>query len=250
MHPKHFNISKIEKLPDSEAQITGEITLPFLVACREEALKSFKKRASLPGFRKGRVPEDVLVKQIGEMGLLEEAAEIALGREYPNIIEEAKFKPIARPNIAVTKMVPGSPLEFKISVVLEPEFDLPDYKKIAKKVPPEKVEKKEDESRAREKRRLKIIENLIKETKLDVPKRVVETEVHHMLHHFKQDIEKAGANWDEYLKKIEKTEEEILQTWREHVISRAKTELILVKIAKEEKLDNYEKVFELLEAQA
>ena len=248
MHPKYFQISKVEKLPDSEAQITGEITLPFLVVCREEALKNFKKTASLPGFREGQVPEAVLVKHIGEMRLLEEAAEIALAKEYGNILEEAGLKPIARPEIAVTKLAPGIPLEFKARVMLEPEFDLPDYKKIAKEVVLEKSDKKEDEPKAREKRRLKIIENLLKETKLEVPKRLVEGELHHMLHHFKQDVEKAGLNWDEYLKKIEKKEKEVLEAWRESVSSRAKTELLLSKIAREEKLESYQKVFEMLEA--
>ncbi|MEX0919251.1 MAG: trigger factor [Parcubacteria group bacterium] len=248
MHPKHYEISKIEKLPDSEAQITGEITLPFLVACRAEALKNFKKTASLPGFREGHVPDDVLVRNIGEMRLLEETAEIALGKEYPNIILESKLKPIARPEIAVTKMVPGSPLEFKALVVLEPEFDLPDYKKIAKEVPLEKALKPEEETKMREKRRLKMIENLIKETKIEVPKRLVEGELVHMLHHFQQDVEKAGIKWEEYLKKIDKKEEEVKETWREHIISRAKTELLLSKIAQKENLDTYQKVFEMLEA--
>ena len=255
MPHKNFKIIKVEELPDAEALITGEITLPFLVASRAEAIKSLNKVLSLPGFRQGHIPEDVLVKNAGEMRILEETAEIALAKEYMNILEESKVKAISRPEIAVTKLAPSVPLEFKLKVPVEPQFDLPDYKKIAKEVPIEEIPAQEDptqfeieKSKAREKRRLKIIENIVKDVKLTVPKMLVEAELHHMMGHFKADVEKAGVKWDEYMKKIEKTEDEIRDGWREQITERAKAEFILSRIAREEKLDSYQKVFDLLEA--
>ncbi len=250
---KNFKITKVEKLPEWEAQITGEISLPFIQASRKEALESLNKSVSLPGFRSGKIPEDVLAKSVGEMRVLEETAEVALAKEYANIVIESKLKPITRPRISITKLAPGIPLEFKIDLVLEPEFDLPDYKNIAKKSELDEAEKAEDgkdnkdEAKLREKRRLKILENLVKETKLDLPKKLVDAELLHMLAHFKQDVEKAGIKWDEYLEKIKKTEEEIREGWRENVVSRAKTELVLSKIAEKEKLKTYQEVFEFLE---
>jgi len=248
MPHKHFQITKVEELPDSEALITGEITLPFLVECRSEALKSLNKTLSLPGFRQGHIPEDVLVKNAGEMRVLEETAEIALAKEYINIIEESKIRAISRPEIAVTKLAPGIPLEFRLKVAVEPTIDLPDYKKIAKDVELEESKTEEEKAKAREKRRLKIIENIVKDTKVVVPKMLVEAELHHMMSHFKADVEKAGIKWVEYLAKIEKTEEEVRDGWREQITERAKAEFALSKIAREEKLDSYQKVFDFLEA--
>lgn len=241
MVEKNFKINQTEKLPDWEALVTGEISLPFLTTCRKEALKKINESLSLPGFRKGLIPEDVLLKTVGEMAVLEETAEIALAKEYANIIIETGLRPIVRPEIAVTKLAPGIPLEFKISLILEPEFDLPDYKKIAKE-----TEKNED----KEKHRVQILENIIKETKLEVSKKLIEGEIAHTLHHFKHDVEKAGLKWDEYLKKIEKTEDAIKESWREHITTRLKTEFIMGKIAQAEKLQTFSEVIELLEKEA
>jgi FKBP-type peptidyl-prolyl cis-trans isomerase (trigger factor) len=130
----NFNNLKVEKLPESEAVIIGSLTVEFLAACRPEALKHLNSLANIPGFRAGHIPEDVLIKKVGEMGILEEVAEVALGREYASIITEAKLTPVSRPEISITKLAPGTPLEFKIKVALEPEFDLPDYMQIAKDI--------------------------------------------------------------------------------------------------------------------
>jgi FKBP-type peptidyl-prolyl cis-trans isomerase (trigger factor) len=234
---QNFKITKTEKLPDWEAQILGEIPWDYLSECRKEAIKHLKSHLNMPGFRPGQVPDDVVVKTVGESRILEEAAEVALGKEYQHIVEESKLRPIMRPQIMVTKMGPGIPLEFKVQLLLEPEFELPDYKKLAAEVTEEEGEKK----------RLKILENISKATELELPKKFVEAEVHHMLHHFQNDLEKAGIKWEPYLEQIKKTEEEVKKDWRESVETRAKNELILTKIAEKESLKTYREVFDLLE---
>jgi FKBP-type peptidyl-prolyl cis-trans isomerase (trigger factor) len=276
MHHKHFDKLKVEELEGSEAQITGEITLPFLVECRKEALKSLNKNVKLAGFRAGHIPEDVLVKQIGEMAVLEETAEVAIGREYGRIIEETKLSVIGRPEVSITKLAPGVPLEFKIKVYLEPKFDLPNYKKIAsgekadavlegdeleKKVEEtleelkqrdfkpqlnegEKLEDKirenlikESEYRTQEKRRLKIIEALVKATEVKPPKVLVESEIMKMLAQFKDDLAQSGLKWEDYLKEVKKTEEDIKSDWRSKAEDRVKAELVIIKIAEAEKIE-------------
>jgi FKBP-type peptidyl-prolyl cis-trans isomerase (trigger factor) len=175
---KHFDKLKSETV-SGEAHITGELTLEFLSECRAEAIRHLSETIKIDGFRQGHVPENVIVQKVGEMKILEEAAEIGLGSEYRNIVTELKLSPIGRPNIAVTKLAPGIPLEFKIDVALEPEFDLPDYKKIAAGVAKEALkEDVTDEERfwSREKRRAAIIEALVKETKIELPKLLQENE--------------------------------------------------------------------------
>lgn len=271
---KHVEDLKIERLPTGEAVITGKITTEALDEARGEAIKSLSARLDLPGFRKGNVPENVLVKNLGEMSVLEEMAEIVLAHEYVHIISEAKLSPIARPQIAITKLAPGIPLEFKITVTLKPEFALPDYKKIAKEtnktedvVVDEKeidavlaeIEKRgwkpelkegedlrtkakenlleEKKFRAKEKQRLTLIDELIKATEVNIPNMLVETELDRMIAQFKDDVLKHGMAWAEYLKSIKKTEDEIRVEWREKAVTRNKAELILQKIGETEKLE-------------
>jgi FKBP-type peptidyl-prolyl cis-trans isomerase (trigger factor) len=241
---KNFKIEKVEKLPNSEALILGEITIDFLNACRKDAIKHLNEHLNLPGFRKGNIPEDILIKTVGEMHVLEETAEIAISKVYGDIILESELKPITRPEIKITKMAPGIPLAFQINVSLEPEVTLPDYKKLAASIKPlEKDAKDED----KERRRIEIVEKIIKETKVNLPARFIESETAHMLHHFKQDLNKANIKWEEYLEKVKKTENEVNESFKEQISNRAKAELIISKIAEKENLKISGEVFDLLE---
>jgi len=293
MPHKHFDNLKTKKLPDSEVEITGEITLSFLVECRVQALNELNNRSSIAGFRPGKIPEDVLIKKVGELGVLEESAEIALGKEYPNIIKELNVSAIGRPTISITKLAKDIPLEFKMITAVEPEFKLPDYKKIARdlQTPPnppltkgradsesgrgvlddekllnkevedviaelkkhnvkpelkegEKLEGKvrenilmEKQLKSKDKKRLTIIEKLTKETEILVPKILIESEMMKMMGQFKDDVTRAGLKWEDYLKQIKKTEQEIKDGWKEQAVSRAKADLIVGKIAIEEKIE-------------
>ncbi len=276
---KNFTDLKVLKLPRSEAEITGSLTLEYLESCRSEAIKSLNNRFELPGFRKGNVPDEILVKQLGDMSVLEEVAEVALGRAYGEIMDEAKkikdLSPIGRPQVSITKLAPGVPLEFKIKVTLEPEFTLPDYKKIAKSIAVEEsetevtekeitdvleeikkrdikpnlkegevIEEKVKENlieekrlRATEKKRLKLVEELVKATDIEVPDVLVQSELEKMLGQFKDDVERMGMKFPEYLKELKKTEEEVKEEWKPQAIERTKAEMIVAKIAEAEKIE-------------
>lgn len=125
---------KIKKQKDATVEIKGEIPADILERHRGYIFEEFRAHAETPGFRKGRVPEHIAREQIDEKYLLEEAAYTALEEQYPLILEESNIDPITSPRISVTKLAFGSPIEFTISVGTEPEFSLPNYKKIAKKV--------------------------------------------------------------------------------------------------------------------
>ncbi len=244
MPHKHFENLKTKKLPDSEVEITGEITLSFLVECRKEALRELNNRVSIDGFRAGKVPEDILIKKVGEMAVLEESAEIALGREYPNVVHELKVPYMGRPVISITKLAPNVPLEFKMIVSVEPEFKLADYKKIAQDIKLDETVKDEEKVKAKADKRLKIIDTLVKGTEIAVPKVMIESELMKMTAQFKDDVARAGVKWEEYLKHIKKSEKEVQDEWKDQALNRAKAELIVAKIAVEEKIEPTEEELE------
>ncbi|MCK5026911.1 MAG: hypothetical protein KAS07_00680 [Candidatus Pacebacteria bacterium] len=129
----------IKKLDNSEIEIIGKIPADLFDKNREQAIKDLGKNVELQGFRKGHVPEKVLEKHLGEHSILEEMAEITIGKEYKNIIIENKLDPISRPNVAITKMAIGNPLEFKIKLTVMPEVILGDYKKAASEAYKEEI---------------------------------------------------------------------------------------------------------------
>ena len=81
---------KIRELDNSEVEIEAEIPKEEFGKYRKESLKHLADKISLDGFRKGHIPENVLVSKLGEEAILQEMAERAVARTYPEIIKEIK----------------------------------------------------------------------------------------------------------------------------------------------------------------
>lgn len=133
---KNFTVTKEA---GSVVKITGEIPEATIREYRTAAVKALGQNIKLDGFRAGHVPEAVLVSQIGEMAILTEAAERALSASYPKALAEHKIDAIGTPRIEITKIAPGNPLGFTLTVAVLPEITLPDYKKLAKEINKDKV---------------------------------------------------------------------------------------------------------------
>ena len=124
----------VKKLPKSELEIEGELESEIFESYFKKALKKIGETLKLDGFRKGKIPESVLLSKVPEIRILEKMAELALGEHYPKIIESEKIDAINRPEISITKLARQNPLGFKIKTAVLPEIKLPDYKDIAKKI--------------------------------------------------------------------------------------------------------------------
>lgn len=122
---------KISKEAGSQVKIEGEIPFTELEKHREKAIKHIGKDMDIPGFRKGNIPEKMIVAQVGEMAILSEMAERALALAYPLALTEHKIDAIGYPQITLTKIAQGNPLGFTAVVAVLPEITLPDFKKIA-----------------------------------------------------------------------------------------------------------------------
>lgn len=292
-----YTIKATNKLPNSQVEITVEMPATVLDEYRKKAITALGKEASMDGFRKGHIPENVLISKIGEGRILEEAAELALQDVTPAILMDEKMDFITQPRVSVTKLAIGNPIEFKLTVAVMPEIGLPNYKKIAKEemskkdepvvVTDEDVEKviedirrrmaplpekegeepklpelneelikqlgkfedvadfkaklnenikQERENKLREKKRIGMAEDLVLESKIDLPEAFVEQEIALMLARFKDDIGRMGLKFDEYLKHIKKTEEDLRKDWRVDAEKKAKLELIIIEIAKKENI--------------
>jgi len=303
---KIYKIKETKKLPDCEVEITAEIDEKSIESYKTKAFNKIKEIAELPGFRKGHVPESILKDKFGELGILEDAAELAINDCAIEIIAEAKINFLGRPNIAISKIAIDSPIEFKIVVLTMPEVELPDYKKIAKEEnsKEEKVEEvsekqieetieqikkmyaehththkpgeehkegeelplpelndefvkklgdfkdvtdfksklkeniaKEKETKAKDKKRLQIIENILNKSKISMPKILVDNELDKMEGQMKSDIAQMGLQPEDYLKHIKKTWEDLRKEWIPDAEKRAKTQVIIQNIALQEKIE-------------
>ena len=229
---------EIKLLPNSEVEIIGEISAEIFMSGRKTAVKEFSDNAEIDGFRKGKIPEDILVKNIGIVAVLEKMAVIALEKEYPKIISEHKVRAIGRPEITLTKLAENNPLGFKVTTSVLPEITLPDYKGIAKKIMAKKEEvSEENKAQEKERRRMEILEKAAEEIKQDMPKFLVEEEKDKMAEEMKRNIAQTGLKWDDYLKHTKKTEEELKKDWEKDAIKRVKYGFILDQITEQEKIE-------------
>ena len=115
-----------------EGKIIFQIEVPFFDYEKNirHAAEHISEHVNVPGFRKGKVPYDMVVKTVGEMAIYEEAlqgiVESAYKEEMPK--QEIKEKIFFEPEIKVEKLVPGDSIIFSVEYMLIPEIKLGKYK--------------------------------------------------------------------------------------------------------------------------
>jgi FKBP-type peptidyl-prolyl cis-trans isomerase (trigger factor) len=95
---------------------------------------------------------------------------------------------------------------------------------------------KEKEHRNLEKRRGKLLESLVAETPIKLPQAIIDSEMDRMFSQFEADITGMGLKVEDYLKHVKKTPDDLRKDWLPDAEKRAKMNLILAEIAKEEKI--------------
>ena len=103
-----------------------------------QTLKKISADAEIPGFRKGKAPEDMVESRVTKEGVLSEAAEIAIRESWAKFLAESKEEAISQPQVEVIKIAKDNPLIFTAEFEILPEIKLP-------KLDSAKVEKKEVE---------------------------------------------------------------------------------------------------------
>ncbi|MCC2631004.1 MAG: tig, trigger factor, trigger factor [Candidatus Paceibacter sp.] len=96
--------------------------------------------------------------------------------------------------------------------------------------------KKEKEHKNIEKKRGGLLEKLVSETEIKLPQVIIDDELNRMFNQFESDITGMGLKVEDYLKHIKKTPEDLRKDWLPDAEKRAKLNLILGKIAKEENI--------------
>ncbi len=117
-------------LEKSLIELSVEVSLEELEPYIIKGAESLSKEVKIEGFRPGKVPLEILKQKIGEMPILEEAARLIINKQIDDVIlSNTKDKQIVgRPEVNITKLAPGNPLEYKITLISLPEIKLGEYK--------------------------------------------------------------------------------------------------------------------------
>lgn len=149
---------QVEKLEHNMAKLTIEVEAAEFDAAVKRAYNKKKSSFNLPGFRKGKVPMNVIEKTYGAGVFYEDAANDIMPKAYADALDEAGIDVVSRPEIDVTKIGKGESFIFTATVATKPEVTLGQYKglevqKESVEVTDEEVEaelKKAQEQNARE----------------------------------------------------------------------------------------------------
>ncbi|MDD3190080.1 MAG: trigger factor [Candidatus Pacebacteria bacterium] len=150
----------IKDLEKSQKEISVTVSNDEMQKYIEKATGEIAKSIELDGFRKGKVPKDVVRQKIDAEKIYEEATQIAIEETYLEILKaNPKIVPLGQPRAEIIKMAVGNDFEYKMTVSVMPEVKLGDYKKIAEKKEVKKVDEKriEDELKALQKRKSSFI---------------------------------------------------------------------------------------------
>ncbi len=121
---------KVETQEKNTAKLTVEVPAEEFEKAIQAAYIKQKKDFAIPGFRKGKVPKQMIEKMFGAEVFYEEAANILLSENYPKAAEESGLKILSRPEIGIENIKKGEPFIYTAVVAVYPEFELKDYKGI------------------------------------------------------------------------------------------------------------------------
>lgn len=137
---------QVEKLENNMAKLTIEVAAEELEKAIQSAYQKNKNKISVPGFRKGKVPRQIIEKMYGKEVFYEDAANALIPDAYEKALDECEESIVSSPKIEVTQIEAGKPFIFTAEVALKPEVKLGKYKGV--KVEKIAVEVTEDEINA------------------------------------------------------------------------------------------------------
>ena len=129
------------------ARLTIEVPADDLEKALQNAYKKQKNRIAIPGFRKGKVPRQMIEKMYGAEIFYDDAANELIPKAYSEAYDSGEADIVSRPEIDVVQIEKGKPFIFTATVATRPEVTLGQYKgleveKISVEVTPEEVDKK------------------------------------------------------------------------------------------------------------
>jgi trigger factor len=134
-----------KNLSETKVQLTLVADDKQLTAAKNETLRHLAGEMKLPGFRPGKAPLNLVEKNANPSVLQTEFLDRAMNLLYVSALQDQKLRPVAQPEVKISKFVPFDSLELEITVDIISEIKLPDYKKIKMAKPAVKITAKDVE---------------------------------------------------------------------------------------------------------
>ncbi len=123
--------TSVQELPDSRVRVDVDVDAADLDRRVKRAARGLGSELRIPGFRKGKVPPEVVLQRVGREAVMEEALREALPEWYERALLESGVTPVGDPKLDVSGMPSeGEGLSFSIEVAVRPEAKLGAYREL------------------------------------------------------------------------------------------------------------------------
>ena len=118
----------VKELPDSRVRVDVDVDPKDVEGSINRTAQQLGKDMKLPGFRKGKVPPEMVVQRLGRQTVLTQALESSLGDWYERAMLESGVNPVGDPKLDLSDLPDeGKPLRFSIEVAVRPSAELGEY---------------------------------------------------------------------------------------------------------------------------
>ncbi|MBA2725759.1 MAG: trigger factor [Actinobacteria bacterium] len=128
-----------ETLGKDRVRVIVEVPEGALEPAKAEVYRRWSKEMKIPGFRKGKIPRQLIDARVGVDAIREEALRDALPDLYREALQAEELEPIAPPDIEVTKFEANEPIIFEAVVDTRPEVIVPELSSIKIEAAPSEV---------------------------------------------------------------------------------------------------------------
>ncbi len=118
----------VENLEKNMAKLTITVPAAEFTEAMKDSYNKQKNKISIPGFRKGKVPQAYIEKVYGPEMFYEDAANTCMENSYPGALDECGLDVVSRPEVDVVQMEKGKDFIYTATVAVKPEVTLGDYK--------------------------------------------------------------------------------------------------------------------------
>jgi len=125
----------VDKLSDTRVKLTVNVPFAELDQEIDQAYAAIAQQVSIPGFRKGKAPRQLIDARFGRGPILEQVVNDMLPSRYEQAVQSEDLKVIGQPDVDISKIEDKDFVEFTAEVDVRPEFEVPNFSEISVTVP-------------------------------------------------------------------------------------------------------------------
>ncbi len=227
---KSANKAVLARLDDGTIQITLSIPFARVQDVQEEVIKEFVQKVEIPGFRKGKAPADLAIKQVDRHKIYEQTLQHLLPEFYADAVQQYNLKPVLAPRFELISVEDDKDWDVRAVTCEIPEISLGDYKKTIKD------KAKNTSEITREEKEQQVINALVESIDFKMPAPLIEEEVNHKLSQLLDQVGRLGLTVEQYLASTGRTIEVLKKEYAQQAEDSIKVVLLLNRVSEIEKL--------------